>query len=152
MKQPTKKTLARPRRPGRKRVKGPRVLRSRAFLIAAAIVVLLALVAGGIGIAVSGRRAEGPEAHDNALALAREYLERGEFQSAQDILNGLLLENANDPAARALLDELITAKKAAEEAARQEGLAAQRDQQDRLQASLDELGQNIRRPGPPSAS
>ncbi len=71
----------------------------------------------------------------------------GEFQSAQDLLNGLLLANANDPEARALLDQLITAKKAAEEAARQEGLAAQRNQQNQLQASLDELGQNIRTSG-----
>ncbi len=108
---------------------------------------LLALIGGGVGIAISGGARNARQAHDNTLALARQYLERGEYQSAQDLLNGLLLANADDPEARALLDDLISAKKASEEAARQEALASQRDQQDRLQASLDELGQNMRTTG-----
>jgi tetratricopeptide (TPR) repeat protein len=119
----------------------------RTLLIAAAVVAILAMVGAGIAIGAGAAARKARRSHDNTLALARQYLERGEFQSAQDLLNGLLLSDANDPSARALLDQLITAKKAAEEAARQEGLAAQRNQQNQLQASLDELGQNIRTSG-----
>ncbi|MDR2182036.1 MAG: hypothetical protein LBN92_05080, partial [Treponema sp.] len=51
---------------------------------------------------------------DNTLLLAREYIDKGEFQRALDLVDGILIENPGDEEARALRDEAVEGKRLAE--------------------------------------
>jgi len=82
--------------------------RQRTFVIAGVAVALLILVAGG-GALLLGSRA----AHEtnNALSLARDYIDRGDYDRALDILDRLLIADAGNKDARALRDSAVQGKK-----------------------------------------
>lgn len=50
-------------------------------------------------------------ARQNTLALAQKYLDKGQYDKAMDLLNGLLISNPNDADADELLDRAIQLKK-----------------------------------------
>ena len=58
---------------------------------------------GENGMSSSGVSSE----RDNILVLARRYIERGEYERAMDLLDSLLIKNANDEDALALIDDVI---------------------------------------------
>ena len=94
----------------------------RAIFIISAIIIVLIAVAVILGLTL-GRRGSaepGADVRGNTLKLAEDYLEQGEYQRALDLLNKLLIENAEDEEARALRDRIITAKRAAEEEQQEE--------------------------------
>ncbi len=86
--------------------------------VAAAGLLLLLLVffgAKGIASAVSGGGRGGSgesqaSQRTNTLALARKYLDKGQYDKAMDLLNGLLILNPNDADADSLLDQAIRLK------------------------------------------
>ena len=88
------------------------------FVFAAAGLLLLLLVffgAKGIASAVSGGgKGGGGESQAsqraNTMALARKYLDKGQYGKAMDLLNGLLILNPNDADADSLLDQAIRLK------------------------------------------
>lgn len=82
------------------------------FIVGGAVVLLAALGIGGAYL-VGGGRANA-ERH-NTLALARDYVDRGEYQRALDLLDKLLIEDAGDAEARSLRDAAIAASKKADE-------------------------------------
>ena len=47
---------------------------------------------------------------DNTLKLIQRYIERGEYDRAMNLLDGLLIKNADDPVALAMIDEVIALK------------------------------------------
>ena len=51
------------------------------------------------------------QTRQNTLLLAEEYLERGEFQRALDLLDSLMIKNAGDEEARLLRDRILEARK-----------------------------------------
>ena len=53
---------------------------------------------------VSGNSSE----RENMLILAKRYMERGEYERAMNILDNLLIKNATDEDALALMDDVIT--------------------------------------------
>ena len=83
--------------------------------IAAVLVIALAVV---LIVTLGGKsEAETDDATDiraNTLRLAEEYLAQGEFQRALDLVDKLLIENANDEEARNLRDGVIEAKRIAD--------------------------------------
>jgi len=112
-------------------------------LIAGIVVVVAALV--GLGIYFfGGKSGKGlsPEEvrRQNTLTLAKEYLEKGEYQRALDLLDGLLIENVNDEEAKALRDKTIDARRLAEETQKKQSEA----KQDELVSSLSQLGDSIK--------
>lgn len=75
----------------------------------------------------------------NKLLLAEDYLEQQEFQRALDLLDELLIEDAQDSEARTLRNQVIDAKKAYEQS-----LASEKDEKDEeLQETLDQLGSSL---------
>jgi len=73
---------------------------------AAAAAVIIALgVIGAVRLSGSG----GSE-RKNTLALVQLYADKGEYDRAMNLLDGLLVKNADDKDARALMDKLITLK------------------------------------------
>jgi Tfp pilus assembly protein PilF len=74
------------------------------------LILLLLLFTGAFGGAPAPLGAE----RDNTLKLARDYLNDGEYQTALDLINGLLKTNYDDKEARDLRDEIIKRKKDAE--------------------------------------
>ncbi|MBN1242599.1 MAG: tetratricopeptide repeat protein [Spirochaetales bacterium] len=97
--------------------------------IAAGIVLLLsigaALMLGG------GQQRE----RANTLALARQYLEDGDYGRALDLLDRLLIKDSGDEEARALRELVVAARKAAEEG-----------DEDALARILAQLGDSLSRP------
>ena len=79
------------------------------FIAIAAAVALLLLGLGGVGIysAVKGGGAAAVE-RDNMLSLIQRYMDRGEYDRALDLLEDLLIKNANDMEALALLEEAMS--------------------------------------------
>ena len=99
-------------------------------VVALITILILGIGVGGVFLATRSRQptvvapvAVDP-ARENALRLAREYLESGEYQRALDILDRLLIADAGDEEARALQNNVLAARRErdriAEEAARQE--------------------------------
>ncbi|HEQ71937.1 MAG TPA: tetratricopeptide repeat protein, partial [Spirochaetia bacterium] len=106
----------------------------RILIIIGAVVLLLILLFAGLAIGgvFSGGAGTGEEAgnnsRDNKLALARDYLSRNEFDRALDLVDQVLLDNFNDEEARALKDEILEKKKAAQDAERADQLRRERTQ------------------------
>ena len=127
----------------------------RRTLMIGGLAALLLLVAGGglfLGIR-SARKNRGTEVvttpqndkRDNVLSLAKSYIDQGEFDRALDLLNGLLIENAEDEQARELLEQAVEAKKnaeAAQEAANRAELEELKRQNEQLAESLLEASRN----------
>ena len=76
-------------------------------LVAAIIAVALLLAIGGTLLLAGG--ASGRE-RSNMLALAREYIDRGDYDRALDLLDRLIIKDVNDQEARALRDEALARK------------------------------------------
>jgi tetratricopeptide (TPR) repeat protein len=129
--------------------KGPR---RATVLTIVLIAVLLALAAGGAWWGITrGQRAalaKAGQERANTLELARSYMQRQEYERAMELLDKLLLSDANDAEARALLDEVIRRKQATELETKQQELAALERQQAQLQAGLQELGSSLKEKAP----
>ena len=67
-----------------------------------------------LGLAFFAFRGNGGGRRDNTLRLAGEYIEKGEYQRALDLLDRLLIDDPDDEAARALRDEALEGKRLAE--------------------------------------
>lgn len=91
-----------------------------------------------------GEGAEPTNRRDNILKRAQAYGDQQEYQRALDLLDQLLIENAEDAQARELSDALLQAKKAWEEGRRQEELQALQSGQDKISSSLQNLSSNLR--------
>ena len=79
--------------------------------IVAGVLALLLLGGGGFGIysAIkdSGSSAAEAAERDNMMALIQRYINNGEYDRALDLLEDLLIKNANDPEALALLEDVM---------------------------------------------
>jgi tetratricopeptide (TPR) repeat protein len=129
--------------------------RKKIFIIGGAVILALLIGLGLFFILRGGRGDTDPGAgskRDNMLVLARDYAEQGEYQMALDLLNQLLIEDADDQEARDLRDDVIASRKADSEAAKQAELDALRDQNEKLAESLEKLGDSINRESPEDAA
>ncbi len=88
-----------------------------AIVTAASVLLLLLLFFGirGIAKSASSSGAKGGVVRQNTLALAQKYLDKGQYDKAMDLLNGLLISNPNDAEADELLDKAIQLKKESDE-------------------------------------
>ncbi|HOV37894.1 MAG TPA: hypothetical protein PLG79_04165, partial [Spirochaetales bacterium] len=112
------------------------------------------LVMGGIGILVllgvlgyfllaPGGGAE-QTARRNTLLLAEDYSNNGEYQRALDLLDRILIENAEDEEAKALKARILEAKRKAEEESRAKELEALQAQKESLEQSLEKLAKTAK--------
>ncbi len=106
-------------------------------------IALLALVLGGAALALLGG---GDKARTNMLTLAREYIDRGDYDRALDLLDTLIIKDVNDQDARALRDEALE-KKAAKAAGLADTPASGLSSADTqaITQSLDQLGKSLER-------
>ncbi|MFA6505469.1 MAG: tetratricopeptide repeat protein, partial [Treponemataceae bacterium] len=111
-------------------------------IIIAIVVGVALLLTVGIGSFVAFGGGAGKQ-RSNTLTLAKEYVDRGEYQRALDLLDKLLIADASDKEARALRDSAIEAKRkaegdrsAAEEAARKGGEKS-------MNTALDKIGRAV---------
>ncbi|MEA1912060.1 MAG: tetratricopeptide repeat protein [Spirochaetota bacterium] len=119
--------------------------RSKIIIIGAVLIVIILLVFGGIYI--KGKSSSGiDQKAQNTLSLAREYFSSEEFDMALNLINSLLIENADNDDARDLRDEIIkkkkeleTSNKLLEEQRNKDAL----DAQDSLEQTLSDLGNTI---------
>lgn len=123
--------------------------RKKIILIAAAsLLALLLLFFGirGMARAISSSGSKGNSARQNTLALAQKYLDKGQYDKAMDLLNGLLIANPDDAEADALLDSAIQLKKASDEqAAAQNNIVVQpADSSYNINIDTDELTAALR--------
>jgi hypothetical protein len=125
-------------------------MNKRTVALIAGAIILLALLGGGLlymgrdrapaDDGSAGMVDEAARRRTNTLKLAQDYFEGGEYQRALDLLDGLLIENADDETARDLRDRIILERRKAEEAA-----AAERQQsQEDLKDTLSGLGDTIK--------
>ena len=108
----------------------------------AAIAVILALAGGAFGIVSSmkGRSAaQAAEQRLNTLTLIRNYVDRGEYDRALNLLDELLIKNPEDPDAHKLMEAVLSAKKAQEALDSGSGEAAE------LRAALEAARQAVSR-------
>ncbi len=110
-------------------------------LIVVGAVVLLLLAAGGAFLALS--KSGGDPKRANILKLAREYSSQGEDQRALDLLDQLLITNADDPEAQALRDQVVKDKQKREQADKQAQLNALRSSGDKLKQGLQDLSSKL---------
>ncbi|HOX18811.1 MAG TPA: tetratricopeptide repeat protein, partial [Spirochaetales bacterium] len=96
--------------------------------IAAGLVLLLSV---GAGFLLAGGQRE----RANTLALARQYLEDGDYGRALDLLDRLLIKDSDDDEARKLRELVVAARKAAEDG-----------DSDALARILAQLGDSLSRP------
>ena len=104
------------------------ILKNKKLLLVAAagILALLLLFWGARAIASAvGRGGSKDSARSNTLALAQKYLDKGQYDKAMDLLNGLLISNPNDADADELLDRAIQLKKEDDERAAAQNIVVQ---------------------------
>jgi tetratricopeptide (TPR) repeat protein len=89
---------------------------------------------------------------DNMLFLASDYANKGEFAMALDLINDLLLDDPQDPEARALRDSILQARREAEEASKQADLDALKEQNQELSKGLQELSTTLQNQNRESAA
>ena len=125
-----------PREPSGARKRSP-------ALIVGIIAAILLVGAGAAFLAVTLSRSAGAPTQDVADSLKRAayYADKGEFDEALNVLNGLKFD---DPRVKAAMDDVLARKKAADDAAKQGELAALKAQQDQLKASLAQLGSTLK--------
>ena len=95
---------------------------------AAGLLSLLLLVFAGRGIVSAiggGKKSAAASARDNTLTLVQKYLDKGQYDKAMDLLNGLLISNPNDAEADELLDKAIQLKKESDERAAAQSVVVQ---------------------------
>ena len=128
---------------------------NRKALIIVAALLLIALLFAGFLLMRSGRGdGEAGQERLNTLKLVRQYMDRQEYDRSLSLLEKLLLADPDDEEARLLLDEILERKKSQESNAREQELAALKNQQEQLSDSLRELGSSIqesRTSAPPQA-
>ena len=73
--------------------------KKRILIIAAALILIAALVAGFLAFRGGGKETADPT-RNNTLLLAQDYLDKGEFQRALDLLDGKLLAVLGRPLAQ----------------------------------------------------
>jgi len=103
-----------------------------------AALLLLLLVGGWLLFAHPGDSERG-----NILKLARDYAAQGEDQRALDLLDKLLIKNADDPDAKALRDQVVQAKKEHDSADKQAQLDALKSANGKLQQGLQSLANEL---------
>lgn len=95
------------------------------FKIAASVLVLIIILLLVIGrCSNSGGNAFEKE-RQNTISLVKKYMDKGQYEPAMDLLNGLLIKNADDEEVQELLDRLIELKaiKDAENSAMANGMS-----------------------------
>jgi uncharacterized protein (DUF4415 family) len=115
-------------------------------IIIMGIILVLVLAVGGVFLFTRGADPAAKE-RESILALARDYLNKAEYQRSLDLLEKLLIANPKDAEAAALMDEVFRAKKAMDEKIRQEELAAQEARSRELEKTLG----SMKTPSGPSA-
>lgn len=114
----------------------------RALIIGGAVVLALVVLGGSLALVLSGG---GGRERANMLALAREYIERGDFDRALDLLDRLIIKDVNDADARALRDEALAGKAAKAAQGGQDAAAGSPVDTQALAQSLDQLGRSLER-------
>ena len=82
------------------------------ILVTAGIAVLVAAAVLGAVFAFRGAGSKAGRTRENTLSLARDYMQKGAYDRALDLLDKLLIENAGDTEAAALRDETVAAQSA----------------------------------------
>jgi hypothetical protein len=85
--------------------------RTKIIIIGAVLLLILLLIIGGIFIKGKYSIAGVDQKSQNTLRLAREYFTSEEFDMALNLINSLLIDNADNDDARNLRDEIINKKK-----------------------------------------
>lgn len=86
--------------------------KKKIVLIVIAVLLILALISFlGIRVLGGGRGEGAVDARANTLTLAQKYIDKGQYDKAMDLLNGLLISNPGDEEADRLLDQAIQLKK-----------------------------------------
>ncbi|MCK5674057.1 MAG: tetratricopeptide repeat protein, partial [Spirochaetales bacterium] len=120
--------------------------RTKIIIIGIIILVIILLIFGGIFLKGKLSSVDDNSKSENTLRLAREYFTSEEFDMALNLINSLLIDNADNTDARDLRDEIIKKKKELE--ASDKLLDEQRNEdalkaQDDLAQSLLNLGSSI---------
>ena len=119
------------------------------LLSAAALLALLLLFFAGRGMfsAISGgngSKRSSASARNNTLALAQKYLDKGQYDKAMDLLNGLLISNPDDEEADKLLDMAIQQKKESDASAAQSVVVQPGDSSYNINIDTDEITNALR--------
>ena len=120
--------------------------RTKIIIIGIILLVIILLIFGGIFLKGKLSSVDDNSKSENTLRLAREYFTSEEFDMALNLINSLLIENADNTDARNLRDEIIKKKKELE--ASDKLMEEQRNEdalkaQDDLAQSLLDLGDSI---------
>ncbi|MGC9312147.1 MAG: tetratricopeptide repeat protein, partial [Sediminispirochaetaceae bacterium] len=127
----------------------------RRWLILGAIIVLAALIGGGIYLVgrgggsadENGQLTEAEQLRQNTLSLAEDYFESGEYQRALDLVDSLLIKNAEDQEARILRDRIIETRKTSEaekQQSEESRRAEEQKKQEELVDTLSNLGDSMK--------
>jgi tetratricopeptide (TPR) repeat protein len=114
-------------------------MNKKIFSIGGGVVLLLLLLAGGWLLLAH----PGDSKRANILKLARDYAAQGEDQRALDLLDQLLISNADDPDAKALRDQVVQAKRDHDNADKQAQLDALKNANGKLQQGLQSLANQL---------
>ena len=107
-------------------------------LIAAALIIFFAVRPGG-GKDITETDTNAVKIRNNTLVLAEDYMNKGDYQRALDLLDNLLIQDASDEDVRALRDRVLAARA---EASAAQKLEDQKQQND-LVETLEGLGDSI---------
>ena len=102
------------------------------LLIAAALFFFMRSGSGGSSDSADSLRI-------NTIRLAGDYYKQKEYQRALDLLDSVLINNPDDQEAAALRDKIIAAKNSSQDAEKEK----EKQIQDELKESLDELGHSL---------
>ncbi|GAB1481520.1 hypothetical protein MASR2M78_03350 [Treponema sp.] len=115
--------------------------KKKVFLIVGGALLILALLGTGIFFATSSSKPS--RARQNTLILAKDYVERGEFQRALDLLDKLLIEDASDEEARALRDMAIDAARLSANEKDAAAAEAVKSGQDSVSSAISQIGKAV---------
>jgi len=115
--------------------------RARKALIFGGIAVVLTIAAA---LALTIASGAGQKERGTMLALAREYIDRGDYDRALNLLDTLIIKNPADADARALQDEALARKMSAKSLADDATRGGSNDT-GALAQSLGELGKSLER-------
>lgn len=109
-----------------------------AIIAAGAAVLVIAAVLAFVVL-----KPQGGPSRENTLLLARDYVDRGEYQRALDLLDRLLIEDAGDKDARTLRDEALARKEAADKGEKVAAGDALAKQGEAIAKGLESIGKDI---------
>ena len=95
--------------------------------------------AAGGGSAASVYDEKNSSERDNVLSLAKRYMERGEYERAMNLLDTLLIKDANDEDALNLMDEIITLREKIVDSSSQNNTVDNTNSE--LQQTLEEMAE-----------